>query len=101
MKFATDVTEQKLKNADFQGQIDAVAKSNAVIEFNMDGTIRQANENFLKAVGYSMDEIKGKHHRMFVGRLVARSRIEMFMLARAVVTVSGPRFWHVEACAPS
>ncbi len=65
IKIATDITEQKIKNIDYTGQIEAVGKSNAVIEFNMDGTIRQANENFLKTMGYSMDEIRGKHHRMF------------------------------------
>lgn len=66
VKFATDVTEQKLKTADLAGQIAAIDKSQAVIEFNMDGTIIGANENFLKAVGYSLGEIVGKHHRMFV-----------------------------------
>lgn len=66
VKFATDVTQQKLKAADNDGQIAAIAKSQAVIEFNMDGTIRTANENFLKTMGYSLAEIQGKHHRMFV-----------------------------------
>ena len=66
VKFATDVTQQKLHNADTAGQISAIGKSQAVIEFHMDGTIVTANENFLKTVGYSLDEIKGKHHRMFV-----------------------------------
>jgi len=66
VKFATDVTAQKLKNADLGGQISAIAKSQAVIEFNMDGTIITANDNFLNAVGYSLLEIKGKHHSMFV-----------------------------------
>jgi len=66
VKFATDVTQQKLKAADNNGQIAAIAKSQAVIEFNMDGTIRTANPNFLAAMGYSLDEIEGKHHRMFV-----------------------------------
>ncbi|HEX8530883.1 MAG TPA: PAS domain-containing protein, partial [Cytophagales bacterium] len=47
IKLATDVTGQKLRNADYQGQINAVGKSNAVIEFNLDGTILAANENFL------------------------------------------------------
>ena len=65
VKFATDITEQKLKNADFQGQIDAIGKSQAVIEFEMDGTIRWANDNFLNTLGYTLDEIKGKHHSMF------------------------------------
>jgi methyl-accepting chemotaxis protein len=66
VKFATDVTEQKLKTADLAGQIAAIGKSQAVIELNMDGTVIGANENFLKALGYSLGEIVGKHHCMFV-----------------------------------
>jgi methyl-accepting chemotaxis protein len=66
VKFATDVTQQKLKAADSDGQIAAIVKSQAVIEFNMDGTIRTANQNFLDAMGYSLAEIQGKHHGMFV-----------------------------------
>ncbi|MFT6372959.1 MAG: methyl-accepting chemotaxis protein, partial [Gammaproteobacteria bacterium] len=65
VKYATDVTEQKLRNADFSGQIGAIGKSQAVIEFNMDGTIIQANDNFLNTMGYRADEIKGQHHSMF------------------------------------
>ncbi len=65
VKFATDITEQKLRNADFEGQIEAISKSQAVIEFELDGTIITANQNFLAAVGYTLDEIKGQHHRMF------------------------------------
>jgi methyl-accepting chemotaxis protein len=66
VKFATEVTQQKLQNADRAGQISAISKSQAVIEFNMDGTIRTANDNFLKALGYTLDEIRGKHHSIFV-----------------------------------
>jgi len=66
VKFATDVTQEKLRNADFSGQIDAISKAQAVIEFNMDGTIIDANENFLSTLGYSLEEIKGQHHSMFV-----------------------------------
>jgi methyl-accepting chemotaxis protein len=66
VKFATDVTQQKLKTSDNDGQINAIKKSQAVIEFNMDGTIREANQNFLNALGYSLEEIIGKHHSMFV-----------------------------------
>jgi methyl-accepting chemotaxis protein len=65
VKYATEVTEQKLRNADFAGQIEAIGKSQAVIEFNMDGTIIQANDNFLSTMGYRADEIKGQHHSMF------------------------------------
>ncbi|HVO17289.1 MAG TPA: PAS domain-containing methyl-accepting chemotaxis protein [Alphaproteobacteria bacterium] len=66
VKFATDVTQEKLRNANFVGQIEAIGKSQAVIEFNLDGTIITANANFLSAMGYSLDEIRGKHHAMFV-----------------------------------
>ncbi|MEH6525937.1 MAG: PAS domain-containing methyl-accepting chemotaxis protein [Sneathiella sp.] len=66
VKFATDITERKMQNADYEGQIDAVNKSQAVISFNLDGTIIDANENFLSTLGYSIDEIRGEHHRKFV-----------------------------------
>jgi len=66
VKFATDVTEAKLRNADLAGQVAAIGKSQAVIEFNMDGSIITANDNFLRTLGYSLPEIKGRHHSMFV-----------------------------------
>jgi len=74
VKYATDVTEQKLRNADFSGQISAIGKSQAVIEFNMDGTIITANENFLSTVGYSLEEIQGQHHSMFADMEYKNSR---------------------------
>ncbi len=73
VKFATDVTADKLKNADYVGQLDAVSKSQAVIEFELDGTIITANDNFCKTMGYELEEIKGKHHRMFAEQSLARS----------------------------
>jgi len=66
VKFATDVTDDKLRTSDLAGQIAAIGKSQAVIEFNMDGTVRTANDNFLKALGYSLEDIKGHHHSIFV-----------------------------------
>ncbi|KRQ09877.1 PAS domain-containing protein [Bradyrhizobium sp. DASA03076] len=66
VKYATDITAEKLKSADLAGQIAAIDKAQAVIEFNMDGTIITANANFLAALGYSLADIKGKHHSMFV-----------------------------------
>lgn len=73
IKLANDITQQKLRNMDFQGQLEAIGRSNAVIEFNMDGTVITANDNFLRTTGYSLNEIKGKHHRMFVTPEYARS----------------------------
>lgn len=66
VKYASNITEQKVRNAYFEGQLAAIGKSQAVIEFNMDGIIQDANENFLNTVGYTLEEIKGKHHSMFV-----------------------------------
>lgn len=74
VKFATDITTQKLENANFEGQIDAIGKAQAVIEFNMDGTIITANENFLSAMGYQLAEIQGQHHRMFAPPEIKNSR---------------------------
>ena len=66
VKFATDITESKLRAADFEGQLAAISKAQAVIEFDLAGTILQANDNFLQTLGYSLDEVRGKHHSMFV-----------------------------------
>ncbi|MFT7620315.1 MAG: methyl-accepting chemotaxis protein, partial [Planctomycetota bacterium] len=66
VKYATEVTEQKLVTADFEGQLAAIGKSQAVIEFDMDGIILTANENFLQTLGYGLLEIQGQHHNMFV-----------------------------------
>ncbi|KRA44777.1 methyl-accepting chemotaxis protein [Devosia sp. Root635] len=65
IKFATDITAQKNQAADHEAQIAAIGRAQAVIEFNLDGTVRDANENFLATLGYRLDEIVGKHHRMF------------------------------------
>lgn len=66
VKFATDITEAKRLSADHAGQIAAIGRAQAVIEFSLDGTILDANANFLSAMGYSLDEVQGRHHRMFV-----------------------------------
>jgi len=66
VKFAIDITAQRQDYADLRGQVDAINAAQAVIEFDLDGTIRTANANFLSALGYALDEIEGKHHRLFV-----------------------------------
>lgn len=58
------VNEREYEN--MRGQIAAINRVQAVIEFALDGTILNANQNFLDAMGYSLDEIKGKHHSIFV-----------------------------------
>lgn len=66
VKFATDITASKLRAAGYSAQINAINKVQAVIEFALDGTILTANENFLSVMGYQLDEIRGKHHSMFL-----------------------------------
>ena len=66
VKFATDITTEKLRSADYEGQIAAIGRSSATIQFDLSGTILDANENFLGAMGYTLDEVRGKHHSMFV-----------------------------------
>lgn len=66
VKVVTDITEAKRQAADFEGQIRAIHKSQAIIAFDPDGVILSANDNFLAAIGYRFDEIAGQHHRLFV-----------------------------------
>jgi len=73
VKYATDITAEKMKNADFDGQLQAISKSQAVIEFELDGTIRTANQNFLDTLGYALPEVQGQHHRLFVDKTESES----------------------------
>lgn len=66
IKLATDITHRKALDADRQGQIEAIRKAQAVIAFTLDGIITEANENFLAVVGYTLPEIVGRHHGLFV-----------------------------------
>ncbi|MDV2451394.1 methyl-accepting chemotaxis protein [Xanthomonas hortorum] len=66
VKYATDITAQVRQTADFEGRIDAIDRVMAVIEFSLDGTVLEANQNFLQVMGYRLDEIRGQHHGMFV-----------------------------------
>lgn len=65
VKFATDITADKNRNAEFEGKIEALDRSNAVIEFDLQGNILTANKNFLDTFHYSADEVIGNHHRIF------------------------------------
>ncbi|BCB19333.1 methyl-accepting chemotaxis protein [Bosea sp. ANAM02] len=66
IKYAFDVTEQKNRLADLEGQRAAIDKAQAVIEFDLTGKILTANQNFLSVLGYALPEIVGQHHRLFV-----------------------------------
>ncbi|WP_026345072.1 methyl-accepting chemotaxis protein [Novispirillum itersonii] len=66
IKCATDITPIKMEHIDLLGKVNAIMRSQAVIEFSPDGMVLTANQNFLDALGYRLDEITGKHHRIFV-----------------------------------
>jgi methyl-accepting chemotaxis protein len=73
VKLALDITAAKLKAAEDAGKIDAISRAQAVIEFDVHGTILAANEGFLAVVGYDRADIVGRHHRMFVDQAHAAS----------------------------
>ncbi|WP_245614855.1 PAS domain-containing protein, partial [Muricoccus aerilatus] len=56
----------RLENFDYAAQMRAISRSQSIISFTTDGTILGANENFLKTVGYTLEEVRGRHHSMFV-----------------------------------
>ena len=65
VKLATDITAQRVQQADFEGKIAAIHRAQAVIEFDLIGQILDANTNFLSTFGYGLEEVLGRHHRMF------------------------------------
>ena len=73
VKFATDITASKRRNADYEAKIHAIDRLQAVIEFSLDGTVLHANDNFLATFGYALEDVVGRHHRMFCEPGYARS----------------------------
>ncbi len=73
VKYALDVTAEKVRAADFEGKVNAIHRSQAVIEFDPHGTILWANDIFLDTMGYALDDIVGRHHRIFCDAEVAKS----------------------------
>lgn len=73
VKYATDITVKSLEMAEMSGLVEAIGRSQAVIHFSLDGTILDANQNFLSVMGYTLDEVKGKHHSMFADPAFAAS----------------------------
>lgn len=65
LKFAQDITNRKLQSLNYEAQINAINKSQATIEFDTNGIILTANDNFLKSMGYELNELIGKHHSIF------------------------------------
>jgi methyl-accepting chemotaxis protein len=66
IEIATDVSAETARNIDSTGQIEALRRSQAILEMSLDGTILDANDNFLRVFGYAKDEVVGQHHRLLV-----------------------------------
>nr|WP_097304726.1 methyl-accepting chemotaxis protein [Pseudomonas chlororaphis] len=73
VKYALDVTEKIQQESESRGKLLAIDRAMAVIEFNLDGSVITANQNFLDRLGYSLAELKGKHHRIFCKPELANS----------------------------
>ncbi|WP_261563515.1 PAS domain-containing protein, partial [Frankia tisae] len=65
VKYATDITEAKQRNTENAGRVEAIGRSTAVVEFSVDGTVLTANALFLETMGYTMEQVLGRHHRIF------------------------------------
>ena len=66
IKHAIDVTQERMKAADMEGRLAAIDRAQAVISFDLDGIILDANDNFLTALGYRREDVVGRHHKLFV-----------------------------------
>jgi methyl-accepting chemotaxis protein len=73
VKFATDITRQKRLSAETRGKLDAIGRSQAVIEFDLRGNVLSVNDNFLRTMGYAEDEVVGQHHSMFCEEALIKS----------------------------
>ncbi|WP_284047406.1 methyl-accepting chemotaxis protein [Guyparkeria hydrothermalis] len=78
VKIASDVTRRTGKLRDHEAVFDALDRSMAVISFTPTGEILDANDNFLHAVGYSLDEVRGRHHRLFCDESFYRDHPEFW-----------------------
>jgi len=73
IKFATDITAEKFKAAEDTGKLNAISRAQGTIEFTVNGEVIAANDIFLSVLGYRLDEVQGRHHRMFVDPTYAES----------------------------
>ncbi|MEU8607941.1 PAS domain-containing methyl-accepting chemotaxis protein [Actinoplanes sp. NPDC048791] len=104
VKYAMDVTGTRLRNAEYEGKVAAIDRAQAVVEFDLQGRILDANRNFLDLMGYSRDEVAGQHHRVFVEQQEATtpayqafweklSRGEFFSGEYKRITKGGAEVW--------
>ena len=74
VKYALDVSARMQAESEANAKLEAIDRAMAVIEFNLDGSIITANQNFLQRLGYSLAQIQGKHHRLFCKPELANSQ---------------------------
>ena len=74
VKFATDITDARRRATEAHGKIEAIGRSQAVIEFDLEGNILSANSNFLRTLGYTEAEVVGRHHSMFCDPDMVKSK---------------------------
>jgi methyl-accepting chemotaxis protein len=84
VKYATDITEQKIKNADFEGQMTAIGKSQGVIEVCLDGIVTKVNQVYLDMLGYTENEMLGKHVSMVLDPTFAKSEAYQVLWSKLV-----------------
>jgi methyl-accepting chemotaxis protein len=73
IKFASDITDRTMKEIEIESKLAAIGRSQALIEFDLDGKVLSANDNFLRAMGYRLEEIQSRHHRIFCDSAYVRS----------------------------
>ena len=73
IEYATDVTEQRAREAQYVGELAGIHKVRAIVELELDGTIRTANPNLLKIFGYALEELQGRHHSILAGPAMRQS----------------------------
>ena len=88
--------KERLLNLDYSGQMTAVCRAQAIIEFTVDGKIVAANENFLKVMGYEEQEIVGKHHQIFVDQKYRESaEYDQFWASLSAGRIQGGEFHRI------
>jgi methyl-accepting chemotaxis protein len=84
VKYATDITEQKVKNADFESQMTAISKSQGVVEVGLDGELLKANDVYLNMLGYTEKELVGQPSAMVLDPSFAKSEAFATLWAKVV-----------------
>lgn len=89
VKLGRDITSEKIRSIEMETQVGAISRTQAVVSFDVEGNILTANENFLKTMGYSLDEVVGKPHKMFMPDILPPDYREFWQALKAGQPRSG------------